>query len=144
MPGGDVTPFWFNNLSLQWRQTPLVVAGVTGHGPLFVLERFAWDYGMRVIVRAEHRRASNKSMAHELSGPDRWISRMAGLATSGDWTKSMGIALTQCTLDPCAPATLTLTEPSIFSGVENSDDVEPLLSWLIGPGSGLSKVPARG
>ena len=37
MSGGDITPFWFNDRSLQWRQGAAVVAGVTAHGPLFVL-----------------------------------------------------------------------------------------------------------
>ena len=60
------------------------IAGVTGHGPLFVLEHLAWDHGMKVLVREEHPR-----------GPE-------------------------------------------------SGDAEPLFSWLIGPGSGLSKVSPRG
>jgi hypothetical protein len=80
MKGGDITPFWFHDLSLRWGQAPAAVAGVTGHGPLFVLEHLAWDHGMRVTVREEHPR-----------GPD-------------------------------------------------SADAEPLFTWLIGPGSGLSKV----
>lgn len=51
--GGDITPFWFNELSLRWKQAPAAIAGVTGHGPLFVLEHLAWDYGLRVMVREE-------------------------------------------------------------------------------------------
>ena len=80
MSSGDITPFWFNELSRRWNEGPAAVAGVTGHGPLFVLEHLAWDHGMRVIVREELPR-----------------------------------------------------EP-------NAGDAEPLFSWVIGPGNGLSKV----
>jgi hypothetical protein len=45
---GDVTDFWFNDLSVRWKNGPATICGVTEHGPLFCLERFAWDHGMRV------------------------------------------------------------------------------------------------
>jgi hypothetical protein len=80
MRGGDVTPFWFNELSPRWNEAPAAIAGVTGHGPLFVLERLAWDHGMRVIARDE-------------------LPRQPGAA-----------------------------------------DAEPLFSWVIGPGNGISKM----
>lgn len=53
MRGGDITAFWFHDLSLRWKQEPVAIGGVTAHGPLFVLERLAWDHRMRVIVRDE-------------------------------------------------------------------------------------------
>jgi hypothetical protein len=53
MNGGDITRFWFHDLSLRWQREPVAIAGLTAHGPLFVLERFAWDHGMRVVVRDE-------------------------------------------------------------------------------------------
>jgi hypothetical protein len=48
---GDITDFWFQDLSLAWQKEPLAIAGLTAHGPLFCLERLAWDHGMRVISR---------------------------------------------------------------------------------------------
>jgi hypothetical protein len=56
---GDITDFWFHDLSLRWKQSPVPIAGLTAHGPLFCLERFAWDHGMRVVVRREHERLGN-------------------------------------------------------------------------------------
>lgn len=50
---GDITEFWFNDLSLRWKDDAIAIAGMTAHGPLFCLERFAWDYGLRVVERAE-------------------------------------------------------------------------------------------
>jgi hypothetical protein len=52
---GDITDFWFNELSLKWRQAPVAIAGLTGPGALFCLERLGWDHGMRVTFRGVHR-----------------------------------------------------------------------------------------
>jgi hypothetical protein len=63
---GDITDFWFNELSLRWRSrtgvtpvcqtaAPVAIAGVTAQGPLFCLERLGWDHGMRVTSRGAHR-----------------------------------------------------------------------------------------
>lgn len=51
--GGDITAFWYHELDLQWRREPLTIAGMTLHGPLFCLERLAWDVGLRVVQREE-------------------------------------------------------------------------------------------
>jgi hypothetical protein len=49
---GDVTRLWYHQLHLRWREGPAPIAGVTQETSLFVLERLAWDAGMRVITRA--------------------------------------------------------------------------------------------
>jgi hypothetical protein len=54
---GDMTDFWFNDLSLRWKEEAVAIAGVTAHGPLFCLERFAWDHGLRVVFRGPSRTA---------------------------------------------------------------------------------------
>jgi hypothetical protein len=48
---GDVTAVWFRELAPRWRTGPAMIAGVTTPQSLFVLERLAWDAGMRVIRR---------------------------------------------------------------------------------------------
>jgi len=50
---GDVTALWYDDLALRWRQGPATIAGVTAANSLFVLERLAWDAGMRVVSRSE-------------------------------------------------------------------------------------------
>jgi hypothetical protein len=50
---GDITDLWFHDLDRQWKKRPVAIAGLTAHGPLFCLERLAWDHGMRVISRVE-------------------------------------------------------------------------------------------
>lgn len=51
---GDMTDLWYHDLDAKWKQSPAAIAGLTAHGPLFCLERLAWDHGMRVLHRAEH------------------------------------------------------------------------------------------
>jgi hypothetical protein len=48
---GDITDFWYRDLSRRWQDAPVAIAGVTAHGPLFCLERFGWDHGLRVVFR---------------------------------------------------------------------------------------------
>jgi hypothetical protein len=50
---GDITDLWFHDLDPQWKKRPVPIAGLTAHGPLFCLERLAWDHGMRVVSRIE-------------------------------------------------------------------------------------------
>ena len=50
---GDITELWFHDLYHRWRQSPAPIAGMTAHGPLFCLERLAWDHGMRVLYRTD-------------------------------------------------------------------------------------------
>jgi hypothetical protein len=52
---GDITDLWFHDLDLQWKKQPVAIAGLTAHGPLFCLERLAWDHGMRVTSRVEQK-----------------------------------------------------------------------------------------
>jgi hypothetical protein len=52
---GDITDLWFHDLDPQWKKQPVPIAGLTAHGPLFCLERLAWDHGMRVVSRIEQK-----------------------------------------------------------------------------------------
>jgi hypothetical protein len=49
---GDMTRFWYDDLYHRWRQGPAAIAGLTAHGPLFCLERLAWEQRMRVVYRS--------------------------------------------------------------------------------------------
>jgi hypothetical protein len=50
---GDITEFWYRDLSQRWKVAPVAIAGVTTHGPLFCLERWGWDHGLRVAQRED-------------------------------------------------------------------------------------------
>jgi len=61
MSGGDLV--LVQRAQLHWSRTPAAIAGVTGHGSLFVLEQLARDHGMRVISREELPREPNSAYA---------------------------------------------------------------------------------
>jgi hypothetical protein len=51
---GDMTRFWYDDLYHRWRQGPAAIAGLTGHGPLFCLERLGWEQRLRVEILREY------------------------------------------------------------------------------------------
>jgi hypothetical protein len=64
---GDITDFWYRDLSQRWRADPIAIAGVTTHGPLFCLERWGWDHGLRLAHR------QGLSVADEHEALIRWV-----------------------------------------------------------------------
>ena len=50
----DITALWQNELHHHWQSAPAAVAGLTERPALFLLERLAWDHGLRVVFEAEH------------------------------------------------------------------------------------------
>ena len=64
---GDITDFWYRDLSQRWKAEPVAIAGVTTHGPLFCLERWGWDHGLRISQRED------LSVAGEHEALIRWV-----------------------------------------------------------------------
>lgn len=130
MKGGDVTDFWYHDLDLTWRAEPKAIAGFTRHGPLFVLEHFGWDRGLRVVFRAEHRSLGDGVIEHRLSGPAESLSTAAALVPAGaDWVRLMATMVTQCAAGCSQAAERTF----VTRGVESLPDDETFYSWVIAP-----------
>lgn len=125
--GGDITDFWFHDLDLRWRSEPLAVAGFTRHGPLFVLERLAWDRGLRVVFRAEHQPRSGGALTHQLSGSRAAVQAASRLlAAESPWTRTMARVVSQCTTcNEVGSATVMAGHAPAFD--------EPFFSWVIAP-----------
>jgi hypothetical protein len=120
---GDITGLWFNDLDARWKKEPVAIAGLTEHGPLFCLERLAWDHGMRVIYRADH-------MEHELSGSERMLREAVELSSSGpDWSARVANLLTRCPASRSQASKLTVVTPA----AKQAGDPEHLVSWVIAP-----------
>ena len=64
---GDITDFWYRDLSRRWKADPVAIAGVTTHGPLFCLERWGWDHGLRIADQQDC------SVAGEHETLTRWV-----------------------------------------------------------------------
>ncbi|HEY6904106.1 MAG TPA: hypothetical protein VI216_07335 [Candidatus Acidoferrales bacterium] len=127
---GDITDFWFNDLYHRWKQGPAAIAGLTAHGPIFCLERLAWDQRMRVVFRADHRYGEGASIEHAFSGPDSMLREAAALGSAGsDWTSRIASLVTRC------PASRSQSSQSnvIASTVKHADDPDHLISWVIAP-----------
>ena len=127
---GDMTRFWYDDLHYRWQRAPAAIAGLTAHGPLFCLERLAWDHGMRVVFRAEHKFAGSACVAHELTGPIVML-HGTGPFDAHDWVEHMADLVTQC---PSGRAEIARTFRS--SAVPTTALLQDsLYSWVIAPAS---------
>src|SRR5271156_3692674 len=110
---GDVTSLWYSELHPLWKQRPVAIAGLTTYGPLFCLERLAWDHGMRVVYRADHTYRSDGYMEHELSGSERMLREAVDLSSSGpDWSSRTASLLTRCPASRAQASKLTIVTPA--------------------------------
>jgi hypothetical protein len=119
---GDITAFWWSELSRLWPADPRPVAGLTGHGALFCLERWAWDAGLRVLLRAEHRPYAG-GVEHRLTGSPALLSLDRG------WPREMA-RLVADLARPRAAGEQRLSSPGTPFGAPDED---LLVSWVIGP-----------
>lgn len=127
---GDMTSFWYEDLYHEWRKTPAAIAGMTAHGPLFCLERLAWDKGMRVVFRAEHA-PGQTCVEHELSGPLDMLRRSVPLADAGgDWGAAMAEVVAHC---PRGRAEISAARLSSDAPASTSLHAEALYTWVIAP-----------
>ncbi len=127
---GDITDLWFNDLDARWKKEPVAIAGLTEHGPLFCLERLAWDHGMRVVYRADHTYRADGYMEHEFSGSERMLREAVDLSSSGpDWSSRVASLLTRCPASRAQVSKLTVVTPT----VREASDPEHLVSWVIAP-----------
>ena len=128
---GDITDIWFNDLSVRWKEQPVAIAGLTAHGPVFCLERLAWDHGMRVVFRGEHRVLDHGRIEHSMSGPQPTIARARSLALDGpQWGTRVAHVVTACQAWHGVSESAIMTTPSNHGADEA---VEPLVSWVIAP-----------
>jgi hypothetical protein len=127
---GDITDLWFHELHARWKREPVAVAGLTGHGAVFCLERLAWDHRMRVVYRGEHQRLPDGRLQHLLSGPPRMLREAEDLSRSGaDWPKLIARLVTRCPLSRLRATEVTIEN----AAAQPTDNPDPLISWVIAP-----------
>lgn len=125
---GDVTDVWYHDLDLRWRAGRAPIAGMTTGDALFCLERLAWDRGMRVVFRAEHRCLPAGYTEHVLRGPEPLLCEASELTEAGaDWPDRIGNWVARC---PCRGS--RIVEASALTAPEyTAADRQPLVSWVI-------------
>ena len=127
---GDMTDLWYHDLYPQWMKTPVPIAGLTAHGPMFCLERLAWDHGMRVVFRAEHRFRPDGCVEHVISAGESVLNDAAALRAAGsNWSAHVAGLVNRC-----SPGRIE-TWPAIVTGLGQQPPTEqdPLYSWVIAP-----------
>lgn len=63
---GDITNLWQHELRNRLTVKTVAIGGLTERPALFLLERLAWDHGLRVVFEAEHEPDSRGCAAHRL------------------------------------------------------------------------------
>jgi hypothetical protein len=127
---GDITQLWYDDLYARWRNGAAPIAGLTAHGALFCLERLAWDAGMRVVYRADHKPTTDGSIRHSAQGPAEMLRAASGLRDAQDWS--------------CYAASVVLGCPAVVPGKKKravfadastavNEDGQALISWVIAP-----------
>jgi hypothetical protein len=132
---GDITDLWFNDLYARWKMGPVAIAGLTAHGPLFCLERLAWDQRMRVVFRADHSYRSDGHIEHALTVPESMLRRAVELNDSGpDWPSRMANMVTHFPAGLSRSEAHALKTAVVVALAKSADDgAEPLISWVIAP-----------
>lgn len=142
---GDITRLWTGYLRERWRKQPVPLAGFTEAMPLFLLERFGWDHGLRVVFRAEHSMGEDGILVHRLEGPPDMLAAFQALAAGGSELGScVAEVFASCpptarsaitamfTTAPAMPA-MPSTVPAEFREFLEPRQTAPLYSWVIAP-----------
>lgn len=138
---GDITDFWYGDLSIRWKTAPVAIAGLTPHGPLFCLERLAWDHGLRVMFRGTHQLLANGQVQHTLAGPAATLDRLEQMDLGPSWAARIAPVLLGCRGDgEPASAVVCSASPRVEDDAALAGDIEPsgpLYSWIIAPRCGV-------
>jgi hypothetical protein len=134
---GDITDLWYHDLDARWKQSPASIAGLTGPGALFCLERLAWDQRMRVVFRADHRyggyhadRAQADQIEHVITGPEDAVRKSSEFANDdAGWPVSMANLLARFPQERARLQEMTSETKRAF----RENDPEHLVSWVIAP-----------
>lgn len=128
---GDITDLWQRELSVRWNAAPAAVAGLTERPALFLLERLAWDHGLRVVYHAEHEPLAGGLIAHRV-----FKAASAGLvceleAAGAGWP----VALAELMLGASRALTSRDYRPTEATMSGQLDEPVLLHSWIIAPRS---------
>jgi hypothetical protein len=137
---GDITAFWYEELDAVWRPGPAgatlpprpqAIAGLTAHGPLFCLERLAWDSRLRAVFKAEHVAAARGMLEHRLYGPLPMLRQGLRLAEAGEaWPRAAAEIAARC---PQGKAEIANARVTGAGELGAGADGEPLYTWVIAP-----------
>jgi hypothetical protein len=126
---GDMTSVWLDTLYPRWQKSAAPIAGLTAHGPLFCLERLAWDHGMRVVFRAQHS-SSAEAVNHVIEGAPVPVRAAERVATDENWVNIVCDVIGSHSHAGASQASLRAS--TVRPALQVSTD-EMLYSWVIAP-----------
>lgn len=130
---GDVTDLWRSELRGRWKGSPAAVAGLTERPALFLLERLAWDHGLRVVFEAEHAPDAAGIAAHRvIRTADPQLARALGAAGVA-WARILADALIAGGRAPAREL-----RPTDAGLAARAGEPTVLRSWIIAPRSAAS------
>lgn len=122
---GDMSPLWFDTLLPSLRTDRGMLMGLTDAGALFCFERLAWDIGMRVRLRIDHRAgADGFSHAASVDVPNALRDRLDGAGPG------FGAAAADAALD-CRAAWGDCTHVPVPGAAGPAG--QELVTWVIAP-----------
>lgn len=128
---GDMTKVWYDNIHPRWQESPVAIAGLTGHGAMFCFEQLAHDHRMRVVFRAEHRPRPGGFTVHEMTGPASMLSAAFDFGLGADsFGACMAEVAARC---PNGRSAVTAASTSSPERLDLRGDETALWSWVIAP-----------
>jgi hypothetical protein len=129
---GDITDLWQNELRLRWQSgKAAAIAGLTERPALFLLERLAWDHGMRVVFEAEHTPDGSGAAAHRvLRTADPHLARDLD-AAGGRWPSVLADAVI------AGGSASRDFRPTSAALAAHLGEATKLYSWIIAPRSAV-------
>jgi hypothetical protein len=124
---GDITDLWIDELNARWQANPAAVAGLTERPALFVIERLAWDRGLRVVFEAEHLPVDGGAVHNVVRSASARLEAELGAAGQG-WPAELADQL----LTGSRVATRDY-RPSGAAMAASIDEPAKLYSWIIAP-----------
>jgi hypothetical protein len=129
---GDITDLWQNELRAHWQSgKAAAIAGLTERPALFLLERLAWDHGMRVVFEAEHAPDGTGGAAHHvLRTADPHLARDLA-AAGGRWPSVLADAVI------AGGSAARDFRPTSTALAAHLGEAAKLHSWIIAPRSAV-------
>lgn len=124
----DITELWQTELHKLWQAAPAAVAGLTERPALFLLERLAWDHGMRVVFEAEHSTDGRGAAVHRVIRSGDAVLARNLMAAGRNWPRLLA--------DSMITGTHAVTRnyhPTDAAMAASPDEPAKLYSWTIAP-----------
>jgi hypothetical protein len=127
----DVTAV-YEWLDLAMRAAPFAISGMTSGNALFLIERLAWEHGLRTVYRGLHARARDGRHAHDLLGASALV-RLIDDRAASNWAAVLGRELAAWAPDPVHRAQVVRSQAIPCA------DGATLASWLLVPKGELGR-----